>query len=295
MNSLRHHHISMRWDDICRHSWLSVVNLRCLHIMRRGHCGRSSAVWKHWMCQQRNYGKKSGLVSNKILNRAIEDGDWGGIKDEGQGREMFSQQAEDSSQVWQVVKNSWHMYVCYPSTPTHNHLRVITKETKRKQQHFMTISFIQIIKLGRQFTFAVYVVCRCLALLNCFWRFYILNVWDEGKKVKKGRKTFLCGLCNDSKVALCQFTVLRCQSLKRLMLPIWKILLTAAKQRQQMKLTRQCQPAWLWIWSWLCWCRWWKQLQPNHNLSCWLFLSLPRWFWTSWSSELVQKSADKHK
>lgn len=28
-----------------------------------------------------------------------QDGDWGGIKDEGQGREMFSQLAEDSSQA----------------------------------------------------------------------------------------------------------------------------------------------------------------------------------------------------
>ena len=154
-----------------------------------------------------------------------------------------------------------------------NHLQVITKETKIiwaeiKKKHFMTISFIQIIKLGCPFTFTVYVLRCCLALAHYFWYSYVLNV------LKKGRKTFLCGLCNDSQMARCQFMVSGC--LTWLILPIWKIFLIAAQERRQMKLTRQCRPAWQWIWSWLCWCHWWKQPQPNHNLSCWLSLSLRR-------------------
>lgn len=78
----------------------------------------------------------------------------------------------------------------------------------------MTISFIQILKLGCRFTFTICVLRCCLALACYFWYFYILNVSWGGKTWKKGRKTFLWGLCNDSEVARRQFTVSWCQSLK---------------------------------------------------------------------------------
>lgn len=54
----------------------------------------------------------------------------------------------------------------------------------------MTNSFIQIIKLGCQFTFTVYVLCCCLALAHYFWYFYILNFWAEAESEEKEGKHF---------------------------------------------------------------------------------------------------------
>lgn len=71
----------------------------------------------------------------------------------------------------------------------------------------MTISFTQIIKLG----VSVYIYNLHCALLSCPGTLllvcFYLKCLSWGKEVKKGRKTFLCGLCNDSEghIASLQF------------------------------------------------------------------------------------------
>lgn len=138
-----------------------------------------------------------------------------GIEDEGQGREMFSQLAEFCSHAWRVVKNSWQMlYVCYPAAPTRNHLHAITKATNGGAATFTTISFIQITKLQFHFTFACMLHVPVL-----HWGIFPVLYPECLTRGGKGRKTFLCGLDNESTVALCQVTVWGARVWKRWCFP----------------------------------------------------------------------------